>query len=1120
VGATAVANLGFNNSATLSISGTLISHNTAQNGPTGAIGNAGNGAVTISNSTVEDNSSGTTGGGFGDQNNLGTLTVTNCIFQGNSAVGNGGGIQEGGPSTTITNSVIEDNSSNGEGGGIFASGTTLTILDSLITGNTTSNNGGGVEVETTGTSTAGSTITSTTITGNSSLNNANGNNHGGGVDEAMAGALTLVNDTINGNYAANGGGVRWDGTGTLSLQNTIIAHNFGNFEGTDFFNDAGSVTDLGGNLVGVGPVAGLTLPSNQVGTTASPIDPQLGGPQNNGGPSVGAPGNTTPLESEALLAGSPAIGKAVVTGILATDERGFLPTTFVITDLLDVGAYQTHVAGSQTFSTVPSNGDLNPYGVAFVPANFPAGGVLQPGDLLVANFNSAGNTQGTGTTITRITPTGQRSTFFSSTLPGLSNALGILQAGFVVVGNVPNVGGAAQAGALQFLDKNGSVVLTLTDPALLDGPWSLVVANDTGSTATLYVSNVLNGTVSRFNLQITGGVITVLSKTQVAGGYIFGLAPVTFVVGPAGLAYDAAHDILYVASSADNEVFQLTGASTITNGTTTGTVVYNDPTHLHGPLGLLLLPNGNLLTANSDAQNAVTNLPSELVEFTTAGAFVSQFSVDPATGGAFGLGLNLANGGFQLAAVDDNANTITVWTDLPNRPLPDLTLLHTSDPFQDVINVPNPSNAALTYTATVLTATAEVDQKLDLVFTGNFFQSAYGINAKWVESQGVSNAAHFGWYFLLPDGTLHQWDGGTTSATATSSPVVATFSLAVYANPLLLAAAAPAGIALNEEQMLDLFFTGSFYQGVYGMNGEWLRSGNGSNAAHGGWYFLMPDGSLHQWDGGTTNATATTSPTVATLNSTYWQVPSLLYNATPPPAPPAGITATFLGDSNVLQLSGYTNMPGSFAVEVDVHNGSTTTAQDFLVAITEQAPTLAAVSTQTVSHTASLAVTLTATEADLNATLTYSVRVFTDSTPTEAYALEQQLGLTFTGNFYQSAYGINAMWLQSTNGSNAAHGGWYFLLPDGSLHQWDGGTTMATATTSLTVGTLDPPYYANPMLLLNAVPTPAPAGVAATVTGNTVTFANIGNFTGNLFAIASVSDGIQTTSTTFRITVT
>src|ERR1700693_360083 len=39
-------------------------------------------------------------------------------------------------------------------------------------------------------------------------------------------------------------------------------------------------------------------------------------------------------------------------------------------------------------STIPTNGDVNPYGVAFVPKNFPAGGLLNPGDLLVSNFNN------------------------------------------------------------------------------------------------------------------------------------------------------------------------------------------------------------------------------------------------------------------------------------------------------------------------------------------------------------------------------------------------------------------------------------------------------------------------------------------------------------------------------------------------------------------------------------------------------------------------------------------------------------------------------------------------------------------------------------------------------------
>ncbi|HMB03140.1 MAG TPA: hypothetical protein VKP69_05285, partial [Isosphaeraceae bacterium] len=38
-------------------------------------------------------------------------------------------------------------------------------------------------------------------------------------------------------------------------------------------------------------------------------------------------------------------------------------------------------------STVPTNGDTNPYGVAFVPNGFPSGGKLNPGDILVSNFN-------------------------------------------------------------------------------------------------------------------------------------------------------------------------------------------------------------------------------------------------------------------------------------------------------------------------------------------------------------------------------------------------------------------------------------------------------------------------------------------------------------------------------------------------------------------------------------------------------------------------------------------------------------------------------------------------------------------------------------------------------------
>jgi hypothetical protein len=87
-------------------------------------------------------------------------------------------------------------------------------------------------------------------------------------------------------------------------------------------------------------------------------------------------------------------------------------------------------------STVPANGDLNPYGVAFVSREFPRGGLLSPGDLLVSNFNNSSNQQGTGTTIIKLTlngnvaPSGSASVFFQGTSPlGLTTALGVLQRG-------------------------------------------------------------------------------------------------------------------------------------------------------------------------------------------------------------------------------------------------------------------------------------------------------------------------------------------------------------------------------------------------------------------------------------------------------------------------------------------------------------------------------------------------------------------------------------------------------------------------------------------------------------------------------------------------------------------
>jgi uncharacterized protein (TIGR03118 family) len=326
----------------------------------------------------------------------------------------------------------------------------------------------------------------------------------------------------------------------------------------------------------------------------------------------------------------------------------------------------------QTLTTVPSNGDVNPYGVAFVPSGFPSGGSISPGDILVSNFNNSANQQGTGTTIVAITPNGGESTFFQGpSTPGqlgLTTALGVLKSGFVIVGSVPatydSLGNLVSVGqgSLMILDRHGNVVTSISDSLFLDGPWDLTV-NDQGKAAQVFVSNVLNGVVTRMDLSIPKNSNPVIeSLTRIGSGFLTRTDPAALVVGPTGLAFDAKRNLLYVASTGDNTIFAIPKAASRSSDAGTGRVVYQDNAHLRGPLGLALAPNGDLITANGDAVNPDPNQASELVEFTPKGKFVGQFSIDPAQGGAFGVAVTNVGGVLRLAAVEDVTNSVDVWT--------------------------------------------------------------------------------------------------------------------------------------------------------------------------------------------------------------------------------------------------------------------------------------------------------------------------------------------------------------------------------------------------------------------------------------------------------------------------
>ncbi len=133
-------------------------------------------------------------------------------------------------------------------------------------------------------------------------------------------------------------------------------------------------------------------------------------------------------------------------------------------------------------TTVPGNGDVNPYGMAQVKYSV---GKLTAGHILISNFNNSTNAQGTGTTIVDMAPNGSQALFaalHAATLPGpcpgglgLTTALVVLNEGWVIVGSLPTTNGkspTAKAGCLIVLDSMGNPVETIYG-SLINGPWDM-----------------------------------------------------------------------------------------------------------------------------------------------------------------------------------------------------------------------------------------------------------------------------------------------------------------------------------------------------------------------------------------------------------------------------------------------------------------------------------------------------------------------------------------------------------------------------------------------------------------------------------------------------------------------
>lgn len=321
-------------------------------------------------------------------------------------------------------------------------------------------------------------------------------------------------------------------------------------------------------------------------------------------------------------------------------------------------------------STVPSNGDVNPYGLAVVPTSV---GSLTAGDYLVSNFNAKSNTQGTGTTIVELTPSGKLSLFATinaKKLPGacpggvgLTTALSILPGGYVVVGSLPTTNGmsaTAQYGCLIVLNSKGQPVETIAGNNI-QGPWDMTSVTN-GSTTTLFVSNVLNGgaaegvvtidnsTVLRIRLSSSAGhAPKVQSEKVVANDIPWRDDKAALVIGPTGVAL-AKNGTLYVADTLESRIIAIPNAMTRTTALADKNITLTSGGHLNQPLGLILAPNRDILTTNAGDGN--------IVETTPAGHQIATAAGDAKTGAGSLFGLAIAPGGKGLLYVDDGFNTL------------------------------------------------------------------------------------------------------------------------------------------------------------------------------------------------------------------------------------------------------------------------------------------------------------------------------------------------------------------------------------------------------------------------------------------------------------------------------
>jgi hypothetical protein len=333
-------------------------------------------------------------------------------------------------------------------------------------------------------------------------------------------------------------------------------------------------------------------------------------------------------------------------------------------------------------STVPDNGDLNPYAIVIAPVS---AGAIHRNDVLIDNFNNISNLQGTGTTIVDYNPATKKVALFAK-LPrqvdgcpggvGLTTAMTMLKSGWVIVGSTPSTDGTTKTkgnGCLVVLDANGKLAGTVAGPNI-NGPWGNIATIDNGATATLFISmvgtlpgpdvkdasgdsvTIRKASVLRLDLSVAEGKPPVVTgQTVIADGFGAKSDKDAFMVGPTGLVLAQDGKTLYVSDGVDNRIVAIADAPTRAASAGIGREITKDGL-MKRPLAMTMAPNGHLLVCNALNGQVVEVDPATGSQLYAQWIDTDQAQTPPGNGDLFGIVMAPDGKGFYY--VEDDVNTV------------------------------------------------------------------------------------------------------------------------------------------------------------------------------------------------------------------------------------------------------------------------------------------------------------------------------------------------------------------------------------------------------------------------------------------------------------------------------